>query len=347
MLRCNCNMKYTGRIQKEVDDINENKNDFNIKIINGNDLTKIKIELLSNNKLTMTFPTNYPFTQPIVKLNYYDQVIEFPNYSPQIRFPTIITNVNNLLTQMEVQETINKNIIIEKYNNNVIYILKNKNKDLKIVIGAGNVDRGSTLDYTNFKDNYDAGITNYDMIDKEKNDFLALNLTIDENYATESITTQLKNLCSIVIFDFSVIKFFGNSKCIHMLIDMLIPNVGCLYIDEPFYDITSIINNMNLVRDIQKEFNDNYGNVFMNKIKFLSDINEFKEIITNRNEKVDENNKLYFKNMFKESEYDINFEVINGIYPLHKGMDNGFLQLCYKIMTGNYQTYYKITKVLK
>ncbi len=344
-------MKFSARIQKESKELDEKKNEFNIKTVDGNDLTKIKIELLSNHKIIMTFPINYPFGQPIVKINHYYPEIIYPNYSPQVKFPSIITNVNNFLTQQKVQEEINKNIIIENYNNNVIQLLKNKNKDLKIVIGAGNVDAKNAtyngLDYTNFKDHYDAGITNYDMIDENKKDFLALNLTIDENYATESITSQLKNLCSVVIFDFSVIKFFGNTKCIHMLIDMLIPNLGCLYIDEPFQGITSIINNMKTVRDIQKKFNDNYGTMFVNKIKSLSDINEIKEIITNINERVNANNVLYFKNMFEKSEYDINFEIIIGNYPLNKGQNNGVLQSCYKFVSGTQQTYYKITKVYK
>ncbi len=336
-----CITLVSKRGQKELEKLNDNKIDLGIKTIEIINPMKIKVELVSDHILTITFPEKYPYEQPIVKINYYNKTIECENYSPAIRLGDIVLNVNKLLALDDVQEKIKQNIVVFNNNNEVIQLLKNKNKDLKIVIGVGNVDALNAiydgLDYSNFRENYDAGITNYkDMIDVEKKDFLALDLSIDDNYFTESVTSQLKNSCSVVIFDFSVSKFFRYNKGIHLLIDTLIPETGCLYIENQFTGMNLVNCNKDTSEKVQREFDRNFGKAFMVKDK-LQSTNTYAQIIKDLYERVDENNKLYFKNMFKDSEYEINFEIIIGVYPLHKGIDNGFPNT----------KYYKITKVCK
>ncbi len=331
----------TGRQQKEFDNLHKNKGYLNIKTTEIINPLKIKVELLSNHTVTITFLEKYPFIEPIVQVYYYHKIIEQDNYSPGITLEHIILHVNKIVTNDVVQEEINRNIIIEKHNNTLIQLLKSKNKDLKIVIGAGNVDAEKAtfegLDYTNFSGNYDVGITNYkEMVDFEKTDFLALDFTIDDNFFTESITTRLKNSCSIVIFDFYVSKSFHNNKGIHMLIDMLIPETGCLFIENQCSEIDIAFCDRDNSQYFQTQFDRNFGKAFMLKYKTKLG-NVYAQTIMGLSDKVDENNELYFKNMFQNSEYEIKFEIITGNYPLHKGNKNGFPNT----------KYYKITKVCK
>ncbi len=121
------------------------------------------------------------------------------------------------------------------HNIGVINFLMSKNKELKVIIGGGNSNDeiNNITNYSDYNDNYDVTITHdIKMINLIEMNFPSLLLQILNNENTKSITSDLNNLCSIIIFDDKTLNSFNYDEGIDILIDMLIPNDGELYILE-------------------------------------------------------------------------------------------------------------------
>ena len=94
------------------------------------------------------------------------------------------------------------------------------NKDLRIVIGAGNKNIEGTEDFCRFhgpcdKTNdikFNVAITNdRDMIDYDNTNFVGLCIDINEYNDTFSLGRILANQATYIIFDYSVVKFIESS----------------------------------------------------------------------------------------------------------------------------------------
>ena len=88
------------------------------------------------------------------------------------------------------------------------FLLKIKN--IKIVLGAGNIDNNSyNSDYDRLKDMFDLAITNdADKIDKTKSDLIGYNLDFNSSYLIRIFSKKyFENSISLIVFDQSTIKF--------------------------------------------------------------------------------------------------------------------------------------------
>lgn len=88
------------------------------------------------------------------------------------------------------------------------FLLKKKN--IKIVLGAGNINYNSyNSDYDRLKDMFDLAITNdADKIDKTKSDLIGYNLDFNSSYLIRIFSKRyFENSISLIVFDQSTIKF--------------------------------------------------------------------------------------------------------------------------------------------
>lgn len=123
------------------------------------------------------------------------------------------------------------------------FLENNKDKQLKMVIGAGNKNYGNMKDYDKFNNEYDITISNLsNVIDKNITSPISLYLDINKTNNLELLSKLLEGRFIKIIIDYSTNKFLNwNDQTFKYFYKLLAQN-GKLYIDSTVYQYM-ILNN--------------------------------------------------------------------------------------------------------
>jgi hypothetical protein len=232
-----------------------------------------------------------------------------------------INNKDNYKTLKcdNVSKPLHGGVISEKTKENIMYLKKSaKDVDLRVVMGAGNVDvlPNESEDYSRFSSNkYNVAITNdCTLIDFTKRDLIGLCLEFEGLTDMVTVGKVLAGRASHVIFDYSVIKFISGGGFFINIISLLKPG-GELIFDQTLettpYEITPELPEK--LGNLGIQHNKVTGKQYINH--FMKGIPEDDRIPTN--DEIIENNRLFLEK-FRSGGYKFEVTKFKGPYPVPK-----------------------------
>lgn len=212
-------------------------------------------------------------------------------------------------------------VISEKTRENIMYFKKSaKDIDLRVVIGAGNVDLlpDGSEDYSRFSLNkYNVAVTNdCTFIDYTKRDLVGL--CLDLNGLTDMLTLggALAGRASHIIFDYSVIKFVSGGGIFTNLLKLLKPGGELIFdqtLSSALYENTSISEKLG---KLEIRHNSISGKYYVDHfMKGMTEDERVADLPTN--DEVIENNRLFLEKA-RDGGYTFEVKRVDGPYPVPK-----------------------------
>jgi hypothetical protein len=227
---------------------------------------------------------------------------------------------------------------------NLMYLKKEgKDLNLRVVIGAGNIDvPGISEDYSRFSSNkYNVAVTNdKTLINPKTRDLIGLCLNFNDSIDTLTFGGVLANRVSHILFDYSVAKFISSPAVFSHLFKSLKTD-GELIIDQTLtilgYDGDEILK---IIKELDIKHGSVSGKHYVNHFMQAQSEGEMSSYLPT-NDEIIENNKKYLENIQDDSHKFV-VEKIDGAYPIPP----------YKKITGINKftesvTYFKVTKKSK